>query len=177
MNSYKIPNEEWSDTTNTSPALKMTWLMLRVAVMHKQSKLTITREGKKKLRVLTDDNPAMPPPRHLFLMITNILRQLGHRAQRYPHPVFEVTYHEEGRCATCVVNIHHESPDESHKQFREIFQELSRKERQENADWWKAKKQEKKIKKLSALTFTVTGFLLASVFYLLLFLLTKSTSE
>ena len=82
---------------NTSPVLRIVWMILLLAIKDKCKIVTFSRKRGKRGIVKADEYCMVPPPRHLFSQIIRILRHIGRDTTKNPQSPFHFTYTETGQ--------------------------------------------------------------------------------
>lgn len=132
-----------------SPVLKILWMILLLAIRDKSKVITFSRKrGKRDMVVkLDNEHDMVPPPRHLFSRIVNVLRQIGRDATKNPQSSFQFTYTETGQEQKFDWFINHDTTNDLNAELNKLMQKVLDVEELDRKEWHEKQKRRTRRKR------------------------------
>lgn len=132
-----------------SPVLKIVWMILLIAIKYKCKAVSFSRKrGKRGMAVkLDNEHDMVPPPRHLFPLITKVLRCIGRNAIKNSQSPFQFIYTETGQEQKLDWFIDYNAAPDVDAELNNLMQKIHEAEEAERKLWnekWRRQIQRKR---------------------------------
>lgn len=153
-----------------SPVLKITWMILLVAIRHKCGVISFSRErgGKGMTVKLDNEHDMVPPPRHLFPQIVKVLRRVGRDAIKNSKSPFQFTYIETGQEQKLDWSINYNAAPDVDAELNNLMQKIHKAEEAERKLWNEKRKRQIQRKRCVAAGIFALAILVFSISLLLM---------